>query len=63
MSLGDGKTSVEYALDVSGLTEHPDQGYHIKLTIHAEGSKGADVKHKVFWVTGCDPCEDDDPPQ
>jgi hypothetical protein len=30
---------------------HPQQGYHIKLTVHAEGSKGADTKHKVFWVT------------
>lgn len=29
---------------------HENQGYHIKLTVHAEGSKGADTKHKVFWV-------------
>jgi hypothetical protein len=29
---------------------HPQQGYHIKLTVHAEGSKGNDTKHKVFWV-------------
>jgi hypothetical protein len=27
---------------------------HVKLTINAEGSKGADVKHKVFWVSGCE---------
>jgi hypothetical protein len=26
----------------------------VKLTIHAEGSQGADVKHKVFWVEGCE---------
>ena len=26
----------------------------MKLTINADGSQGADVKHKVFWVTGCD---------
>jgi hypothetical protein len=31
------------------------QGFHVKLTIHADGSQGADVKHKVFWVTGCLP--------
>ena len=31
------------------------QGFHVKLTINAEGSQGADVKHKVFWVTGCGP--------
>ena len=29
------------------------QGFHVMLTINAEGSRGADVKHKVFWVTGC----------
>jgi hypothetical protein len=29
---------------------HKKQGYHIKLTVHAEGSKGKDTKHKVFWV-------------
>lgn len=36
-----------------GFTEHPKQGFHVKLTVNAEGSIGADVKHKVFWVTGC----------
>jgi len=34
---------------------HPKQGYHIKLTVNNDGSQGADVKHKVFWVTGCNP--------
>ncbi|MGN6302909.1 MAG: hypothetical protein ACTHN8_17640 [Angustibacter sp.] len=33
----------------------PQQGYHVKATVHATGSKGADVKHKVFWVADCDP--------
>ena len=47
--------SVEYTLDLAGLTVHPVQGVHVKLTINAEGSQGADVKHKVFWVTGCVP--------
>ena len=32
-----------------------NQGSHVKLTVNAEGSQGADVKHKVFWVTGCGP--------
>lgn len=56
--------SETYTLDVSGLTEHPNQGYHIRLTVHADGAKGADTKHKTFWVTGCDPCPTDpqDPP-
>jgi len=38
------------ALANSGATPHPIQGYHVRLTIHAEGSIGADVKHKMFWV-------------
>jgi hypothetical protein len=47
--------SETYTLDVGGIEPHPNQGVHVKLTIHAEGSQGADVKHKVFWVTGCPP--------
>ncbi len=39
---------------VHARTRHPQQGYHVKLTIHAPGSQGADTKHKVFWV---EPCE------
>ena len=41
------------ALAGSGAEPHPQQGYHVKLTIHADGSQGADVKHKVFWVEPC----------
>src|SRR5512133_1800132 len=47
--------SATYTLDFTGIEPHPVQGFHVKLTIHAEGSQGADVKHKVFWVTGCGP--------
>jgi hypothetical protein len=47
--------SVTYTLDFTGIEPHPVQGFHVKLTINAEGSQGADVKHKVFWVTGCGP--------
>jgi hypothetical protein len=32
---------------------HPQQGYHVYLTVNTTGSQGADVKHKVFWVTDC----------
>jgi hypothetical protein len=32
---------------------HPIQGYHVKLTVNADGSIGADTKHKVFWVQDC----------
>jgi hypothetical protein len=41
-----------YKLTFSGKP-HAKQGYHVKLTIHADGSRGADVKHKVFWVKPC----------
>jgi hypothetical protein len=48
----------EATYDLSGplaaYEAHPQQGYHVKLTVNADGSHGADVKHKVFWVTGCD---------
>jgi len=41
--------------DLSSFFEHPEQGFHIKLTVHADGSIGADTKYKVFWVEGCPP--------
>jgi hypothetical protein len=44
-----------YTLDFTGIEPHPVQGFHVKLTVHAEGSQGADTKYKVFWVTGCVP--------
>lgn len=48
----DGSVVVNLAsfLDDSGATPHPQQGFHVKLTVNATGSRGADVKHKVFWV-------------
>ncbi len=45
--------SATYTLDFTGIQPHPNQGFHVKLTVNAEGSQGADTKHKVFWVTGC----------
>jgi hypothetical protein len=44
-----------YRLDFTGIAPHPEQGFHVRLTVHAEGSRGADTKHKVFWVHGCTP--------
>jgi hypothetical protein len=38
---------------LAGITPHPRQGYHVKLTVHVTGSQGADVKHKVFWIEPC----------
>ena len=45
----------EYTLAFAG-EPHPQQGYHVKLTVHTPYSKGADTKHKVFWV---EPCEEE----
>jgi hypothetical protein len=39
---------------VAGIAPHPKQGWHVRLTVHADGSQGADVKHKVFWIAGCE---------
>jgi hypothetical protein len=47
--------SEAYILDFTGIEPHPKQGFHVKLTINADGSQGADVKHKVFWVQPCPP--------
>jgi hypothetical protein len=47
--------SATYTLDFTGIQPHPNQGFHVKLTVHADGSQGADTKHKVFWVTSCAP--------
>lgn len=43
-----------YTLAFTGAP-HPQQGYHVKLTIDTPESNGASVKHKVFWVEGCEP--------
>ena len=39
---------------LQGFEPHPQQGWHVKLTTNNDGSQGADVKHKVFWVSGCE---------
>ena len=56
--------SAEYDLSaaLASFTPHPQQGYHVKLTIHADGSQGADTKHKVFWVSGCGGIAPNTPP-
>jgi len=49
----DASVTVTYAYSVAETmaTPHPKQGYHVKLTVHADGSIGADTKHKTFWMT------------
>ena len=52
-----------YRLGFAGDPD-PVQGYHVKVTVHTPGSRGADSKSKVFWVSPCDdtpPGGGDDP--
>ena len=37
----------------SGVAANPNQGFHVRLTIDAQGSIGATTKHKTFWVNNC----------
>ena len=53
----DASVLVDLSVPLQAFTPHPQQGYHVKLTVHAPGSQGADTKHKVFWVGPCDPPE------
>jgi len=50
----DASRTYDLTAALQGFTPHPKQGYHVKVTIHADGSQGADTKHKVFWVGPCD---------
>jgi LPXTG-motif cell wall-anchored protein len=38
---------------LAGVEPHSQQGIHLRLTVHADGSQGADTKFKEFWVSGC----------
>lgn len=38
----------------AGVAPEPQQGWHVKLTVHVTGSHGSDVKHKTFWVSPCE---------
>jgi hypothetical protein len=49
----DGSGTYDLTDELAAFTPHPQQGWHVRLTVHAEGSQGADTKHKVFWVSGC----------
>jgi hypothetical protein len=49
----DASFTYDLSAALAGYSPHPQQGHHVKLTVNAEGSIGADVKHKVFWVSGC----------
>jgi hypothetical protein len=41
-----------YTLSFTG-EPHPQQGYHVRLTVATPRSQGNDTKTKVFWVEPC----------
>lgn len=55
----DQDASETYTLEFTGEPEA--QGYHVKLTINAEGTQAADKRHKVYYVD-CPPVEPTSPP-
>jgi hypothetical protein len=51
----DAGLDAEASYDLTALLEPPpQQGWDVKLTVNADGSQGADVKQKTFWVSGCE---------
>jgi hypothetical protein len=44
---GAGSITLDLSGALGGITPHPQQGYHIKLTVDTGQGAG---KHKVFWV-------------
>ena len=54
----DGSAFIDLSAAFTGAP-HAEQGFHVKLTVNADGSQGADTKHKTFWVD-CASGEDGD---
>lgn len=52
----DGSLAVDLsgAIAASGVVAQPNQGFHVTLTVEAQGSIGSMTKHKTFWVDNCD---------
>jgi LPXTG-motif cell wall-anchored protein len=49
----DASATYDLSVALAAVEPHPQQGIHLRLTVHADGSQGADTKFKEFWVTGC----------
>lgn len=59
----DAERSFDLGPALAAYDPHPDQGYHVKVTVAAPGRGGkVATKHKVLWVEGCGttppPCEE-----
>ena len=49
----DASRTYDLSSALANIQPQRNQGWHVRLTVHADGSQGADVKHKVFWVDDC----------
>jgi LPXTG-motif cell wall-anchored protein len=49
-------------LDLTNAYYHPNQGYHIKLTIDRQSHPEWTEKHKVFWLQPCETTPSSPPP-
>ncbi len=49
----DAQRSYDLTDALAAFTPQPQQGFHVMLTVNTDFSQGSDVKHKVFWVSGC----------
>lgn len=49
----DASKTYDLSSELAGIAPQRNQGWHVRLTVHADGSQGSDVKHKVFWVDDC----------
>lgn len=49
-------------LDLTNAHYHPQQGYHIKLTIDRQNHPNWTEKHKVFWIQPCETNSPSSPP-
>jgi hypothetical protein len=49
----DGSGTYNLGPFLKSFMAHPNQGFHIKLKVHAPFSIGKDTKYKTFWVAEC----------
>ena len=49
----DASKTYDLSSELAGIEPQQNQGWHVRLTVNADGSQGSDVKHKVFWVDDC----------
>lgn len=49
----DAQRTYNLSAALQSFTPHPQQGFHVTLAVHADGSQRADTRQRVFWVSGC----------